>query len=410
MINRNFLIISTDGEVVKSLSELLESFNSVLHLLETKRNTQVYEKPETKICIESVSSFPDALNKLSKSYDSSTCFSLAYIADGNSFSELGSFTETVIKKFPLVDFVFVGNKIDSVVAEWEFIGDITGKYVCLQPLSSPAVIAYSLFLMSDRYNLQKILANTERLSIISSVTAGLAHDFNNVITGITTSSELLRYSLREKRVDSDEKVFQNIEAIERSAEQGARLLRSILTIAKNNDGAASNINLNYALNDMIQLCRNILDKTIEFSFFPYVFQTPFIHISLEAFEQLFMNLIVNAAHSMTIMRETGEPQGGMIAISVKSISIPEINQQGWVPGKYFKVDVMDEGVGIDPQKLKYIFDPFYTSKPKNKGTGIGLASVKDILKRGNGYVDVDSTPGKGTTFSVFLPALKDGIR
>jgi signal transduction histidine kinase len=177
-------------------------------------------------------------------------------------------------------------------------------------------------------------------------------------------------------------------------------------VAKTDDSAPSYININQELERIILLCNNILDKCIGFSFKPYGFEPPILYMPATSFEQLIMNLVVNAAHSMTFMRDMNENIGGVVTISVKSVIIPEKNQHHWTPGKYFKIDVIDEGVGIDTHKLKYIFDPFYTSKPEGKGTGIGLAAVKDILNRQKGYIDVESDVGKGTVFSVYLPALK----
>ena len=385
MINRKILIICGDDGFASSVTEFLESFDSVSAATgnSNENSTLIAEK---KSQVEHASSYDIALDLLSGCNDGALLpFSVVFIETFALNEQFAVLLDTLLLKNPMVHLVIAGEDIDDIAANWKFEGEAAaGRIIFLKSPCAPAVAAYSLFLLSDKFNLHKALNNTERLNIISSMTAGLIHDFNNVITGISVSAELLEMYIREKNRVYNSDLSDNIALIQRSVKQGTKLLDSILSVARSRDSSPSRININQALEDIIFLCSNIVEENIEFSFKPYEFESPVVYMPVTSFEQLAMNLIVNAAHSMTFMRSENEQKGGVITITVKSVIIPKKNQCHWEPGKYFKIDIADEGVGIKSENLKYIFDPFYTSKPEGKGTGVGLAAVKDILNRQSG--------------------------
>ncbi len=170
------------------------------------------------------------------------------------------------------------------------------------------------------------------------------------------------------------------------------------------------MDLNIALEEVYKICSTSFAKYIDLDF-NYYLSTPFVRGDPAQLQQVLLNLCVNANHSMTIMREAGEAQGGKLTVSLQSISIGQelINKfPTAVEGdEYYVIQISDEGVGISEHLITKIFDPFYTTKDKASGTGLGLATSRGIIEKHDGFIDIYSVKDTGTTFSIYIPARID---
>ena len=166
------------------------------------------------------------------------------------------------------------------------------------------------------------------------------------------------------------------------------------------------VDLNQTLKQVIQFCNHTLDKSVEIN--PGFFKSEALVLADPVrLEQVLLNLCINASHSMTVMRKEGEPRGGIISIDIEKHVVDEFfcnSHADALPGvDYWRISVMDAGVGIEKKVLKKIFEPFFTTKGRGKGSGLGLSMSYSIVRQHGGFIDVYSEPGKGSIFSVYIP-------
>ena len=259
--------------------------------------------------------------------------------------------------------------------------------------------------ISRRIENQRIVrAQSERLrrslkmEAIGRLTGGIAHDFNNLLTVIMGYSRLISDELSDVDMPSREAIVEDVEGIRKAAMRSAALTRQLLSFSRNQSVERKPTDLNATLAEMEALLRQLLKEdiplTIDLTGGPsVVFADP------SQLEQVIMNLVVNARDSM--------PEGGRLLIRTegKHVSLTEvIGREAVDPGEFVAVTVSDSGAGMDPETLDRIFDPFFTTKETGKGTGLGLSTVYGIVSQSHGFVDVESRPGEGTTFTVCLPA------
>jgi len=221
---------------------------------------------------------------------------------------------------------------------------------------------------------------------IGVLAAGLAHDFNNILTGIFGN-----ISLAKMKIDSEHPGFKYLEKSEKSMNRATRLTRQLLTFSKGGEPVKEDVVLTKLIEDttLFDLSGSNVKPFFDFS-----------KASLEAkvdkgqIQQVISNLVINADQAM--------PDGGNLYIDVENINI--INGQGPAikNGRYIKIVIKDEGAGIDKTSYDRIFDPYFTTK--EKGSGLGLTTVYSIIKKHDGHITVESKPGKGTVFIIYLPA------
>lgn len=237
----------------------------------------------------------------------------------------------------------------------------------------------------------------ERLAAIGRLAAGIAHDFNNLLTVIQGYAEHLQLESREGRLDPEE-VQRTLEKIRDQSQRAARLIRQILDFARQSPSAKQPLDLRPYLKETVKMIRRTFPETID------------IHLDFEGeafpveadpveLQQILMNLALNARDAM--------PQGGTLQIRLREQTLSESNRpfRAMKPGAWVVIEVSDTGVGIPQEILPHIFEPFFSTKPRGVGTGLGLAQVYGLVKKHNGFVDVESTPGKGTTFRIYLPRI-----
>ena len=247
------------------------------------------------------------------------------------------------------------------------------------------------------------LRQSQKMEMIGTLAGGLAHDFNNVLSGITGSVSLLKLYLK----DSGEKIIALINIIEQSGERAREMIKRLLTLAQKQETRMNPMSLARAIQNVINVCKNSFDKSVTIRLNVRSDDNAMILGDSSQIEQMFLNLIVNAYHAMTLMEHRDAPNGGTIEVDISTISADSYfcltHPEAVEDAEYRRASVTDAGVGIEKKMLAKIFDPFFTTKKEGHGTGLGLAMVYTMVKQHNGFIDVYSEPGKGSTFIIYLP-------
>ncbi|MBN2534043.1 MAG: PAS domain S-box protein [Spirochaetales bacterium] len=233
-----------------------------------------------------------------------------------------------------------------------------------------------------------VARNMESLGVLA---GGLAHDFNNILTGIITNISLAHSLLK----GSDE-VKELIRYAERAALRASRLTNQLLTFSRGGAPVKENSSIKKLITESVNFCLSGANVHCEF-FLPDDLWS--VEVDRGQVYQVLNNILFNAKESM--------PNGGKITLTARNIELPSEEEEKEYntflkPGKYIIVSIQDEGTGINEENLEKIFDPYFTTK--DTGTGLGLTSAYSIIKKHGGYINVNSFPGKGTLFEFYLPA------
>jgi len=228
---------------------------------------------------------------------------------------------------------------------------------------------------------------------VGRLAAGVAHDFNNILTVVQGHARLL---LGGKPPDSADRA--SLQTISAAAERAGKLVRQLLMFSRKQVVQMRPITIQEALSAVSEMLPRVLGENIVLSV-SAPSRVPCIMADAGMMEQMLMNLAVNARDAM--------PNGGRLTISAELVELsPSLARQNQDarPGQFVRLSVADTGCGIAPEIMPRIFDPFFTTKPLGKGTGLGLATVFGIAKQHEGWVEVESQPGYGSTFHIFIPA------
>jgi two-component system, cell cycle sensor histidine kinase and response regulator CckA len=248
--------------------------------------------------------------------------------------------------------------------------------------------------ITNRKLTEAALRRTERLESLGTLTSGIAHDLNNVLTPIMGIVQLLP----KKISNMDDSTKRLLQILNDSTHRGADLVKQILSFARGVESKPTNIQVSDLLLEIQRVIQQAFPKNIELSLDlpPNIWS---ISADASMLHQVLINLCVNARDAM--------PDGGKLSITAENLEIDEnyarLNLDAH-SGNYVVLAVTDTGTGIEAQILDRIFDPFFTTKDIGKGTGLGLSTVVGIVKSHRGFIDVDSEVGKGTRFKVYLPA------
>jgi CheY-like chemotaxis protein len=236
------------------------------------------------------------------------------------------------------------------------------------------------------------LLQAQRVESIGTLAGGIAHDFNNLLGIIAGHSALL-----EENSGSPLARSASIGAINKAVERGANLVQQILTFARKTDVTVQPISIPDLVKDLFSLLRETFPRVISFAT-QFQDDLPPVSGDYSQVHQVLLNLCVNARDAM--------PGGGTLTISAHRACGDEMKAQFATAEarEYVRISVTDTGMGLDESVRKRIFDPFFTTKEKGKGTGLGLAVVYGVTQTHKGFIDVDSTIGKGSTFHIFLPS------
>ncbi|MCC5806129.1 MAG: hypothetical protein JJU00_07350 [Opitutales bacterium] len=268
------------------------------------------------------------------------------------------------------------------------IQDVTGQ---VESTEGNGVLSHSIDITEEKA-LAKTLLRSQRLENIGALAGGVAHDLNNILSPIIIATDLLERNLPDKRQR------ELLSTIRNSALRGSEMVKQILTFARGADGQTSIIDFNLILKEIRRLVAETFPKEIHYTFFdcPHPWS---VEGDATQLHQVLLNLCVNARDAM--------PMGGRLNVGIENFRLTEGDAapvRGMAPGTYVRMFVADDGEGIAPGDLDRIFDPFFSTKPPGAGTGLGLATSRDIIKKHGGSITVQSEPGNGAIFQVFVPA------
>ncbi|MCE0499756.1 MAG: PAS domain S-box protein [Methylacidiphilales bacterium] len=248
--------------------------------------------------------------------------------------------------------------------------------------------------LTERKKLEQQFLRAQRTESIGTLAGGIAHDLNNILAPIMMSIEIL------KTISDNPQAKNILETIEISAKRGSDIVRQVLSFARGLEGERIEVQPKHLLQDIESIIKDTFPKNIRLQF-SIPNDTWTIFGDPTQVHQILLNLCVNARDAM--------PSGGNLTINVENCVLDEhyaaMNIQA-KPGRYVNITVTDSGTGIPPDLLDKIFEPFFTTKELNQGTGLGLSTVLAIVKSHNGVINVYSEPGKGTTFKIYLPAMR----
>jgi two-component system, cell cycle sensor histidine kinase and response regulator CckA len=254
-----------------------------------------------------------------------------------------------------------------------------------------AAIVYALDTTEQR-DLEAQFAQSQKMQAVGQLAGGIAHDFNNVLTAIIGFSDLLLTSHRPT-----DPSFQDIMNIKQNANRAAGLVRQLLAFSRRQTLRPRVLALGELLSDLSVLLDRLLGEKVKLTVGHGSELWP-VKADLNQLEQVIVNLAVNARDAM--------PAGGELAIRTANVGeaeSKEYRQPGFRPADYVLIEVADTGIGMPPEVLDKIFEPFFSTKDVGKGTGLGLSTVYGIVKQTGGFIFVDSEVGKGTTFRILLP-------
>ncbi len=193
-----------------------------------------------------------------------------------------------------------------------------------------------------------------------------------------------------------------IELSEKSVERASNMVEQLLTLSRKSKLTVRPVNLRDSIENVLNLCRVSFDKSVIIKTY-YCDVAPIVEADQTQIEQVLLNILINAEHSMTIMRGEDEPHGGVIEIRVSRV-LPE-NMTHDVFGHFWAISIRDRGVGIAHDLQMKIFDPFFTTKKKGNGSGLGLSMAYNIIHQHQGFIELKSEPGRGSEFILYLPEL-----
>jgi two-component system cell cycle sensor histidine kinase/response regulator CckA len=243
--------------------------------------------------------------------------------------------------------------------------------------------------MEEHKRLEKQLLQAQKMESIGTLAGGIAHDFNNILNIIKGYALLIR---QNKSID--ENVAESLHVIEETIDRGAYGVRQLLTLSRKTESRLTLAKPNDLLSELSKLLKQTFPKTIDIVL-ELDLSVPSISIDRNQVYQALLNLSVNARDAL--------PGGGRLTVTTRVVEGSQIQDPAAKPEPYVCIEVIDNGIGMGPAVRNRAFEPFFTTKSTGEGTGLGLAIVYGIVKSHDGFIEVDSEVGRGTTFKLFFP-------
>ncbi len=248
---------------------------------------------------------------------------------------------------------------------------------------------------AEKLKYQQLLFQAQKMETVGQLAGGVAHDFNNILTAIIGYGHLLKEKMEE---DDNLRIYP--ERILASAERAANLVKSLLAFSRQQIIKPTPVNINEIIGEVGELFLRVIGEDIELKAILAPEDLIIMADSVQI-EQALLNLVTNARDAM--------PDGGLLSIETALVELGDefIETHGYGKhGEYALISITDTGLGIDKEIKSRVFEPFFTTKEVGKGTGLGLSMVYGTIKQHEGYIDIDSEPGKGSTFDIYLPLIK----
>ena len=248
---------------------------------------------------------------------------------------------------------------------------------------------------TENKTLQEKILQVQKMESVGRLAGGVAHDFNNMLFVILGNLELVMEGISENDPN-----YQPLNEIQTAATRSADLTRQLLAFSRQQTIFPRPLNLNTVIGDMIKMLVRLIGEDIELKWIPGK-NLGQVMLDPTQVDQILVNLCVNSRDAIT--------DSGQITIETHMVSIGEsecLQRPGFKPGEFITLEVSDNGCGMDKAVQARLFEPFFTTKKTNEGTGLGLATTYGIVKQNNGFINVYSEPGNGTTFRIYFRAYK----
>jgi PAS domain S-box-containing protein len=302
----------------------------------------------------------------------------------------------------LVDRVRHAGRVLSADANWTRCDGtiaavrVSGRFE--DPTSGSSLLELLVEDATERRSLEAQLAQAQKMESVGRLAGGIAHDFNNLLTAILGYVDLMQGALSDR-----DPISRHAQQIRRAAERASMLTRQLLAFSRKQFLQPRVLDVNAVVEESSQMLRRLISENIELE---SKLDSALLRVKVDPsqLQQVLMNLAVNARDAM--------PRGGTLSISTANVRLPSglLERDPEVePGPYVMLTVTDTGVGMDGRTRARIFEPFFTTKRVGEGTGLGLSTVYGIVRQSGGHVVVDSEPGRGSRFAIYLPAVTEVV-
>lgn len=275
---------------------------------------------------------------------------------------------------------------------------VENNYVLIDWESRPAILIFLTdvterkWAEDEKQKLEGHLMQAQKMEAIGRLAGGVAHDFNNMLTAILGHTELAMM-----KTDPSQSLYKDLLEINNAAERSTTLTMQLLSFARKQTAVPKVINLNDTVDAILKILIRLIGENIELAWRPGA-ELGKIKIDPGQIDQVLTNLLVNA-------RDAIEGNSGKISIETANAFFDELYCSAYLealPGEYVMLSVCDNGCGMEKDTKANIFEPFFTTKESGKGTGLGLATVYGIVKQNDGFINIYSEPGKGTSFKIYF--------
>lgn len=422
IIEKDHVVQSAQYQPLGSEMEFFRQYNEILfrklekkvldlELLNRRLNQEIEEHKQTE----------EKLFKLSQSIEESPVAFVLMDVNGNleyvnpQFFRISGYAPRNMIGLNVKSLQPTGSQTDDFQEAWESVGadniwrgemqikkqdgECFWAYLTLLPLKNPEGHVNSMMMImedtSEKRQLEAQLIQSQKLEGIGQLAGGVAHDFNNILTAIIGYAQLVYLNMQ-----SDDTNRGHIKHILDYSEKAATITKSLLAFSRKQTTNLSCFNVNDLISDFQKLLLRLMPENIEIQT-QFTSQKLSVLVDQVQLEQVIMNLATNARDAM--------PDGGLIIIATNMTEIDQefIKSNGYGrTGSYAQITMADMGRGMNRQTLDKIFEPFFTTKEPGKGTGLGMTIVYNIVSRHNGFITVESEPGKGTRVRILLPIVQ----